>query len=298
LRARPSATVSQRDGSSRNAAICPSMCLTHRRRAVRADAGLADLVVIVNPMAGATAVMIPARLRSTRLPNKPLADLGGVPMIVQVWRRACAAEVGPVIVACAEREIVDAVEAHGGTAVLTDPELPSGTDRIFQALGRIDPERRLARVINLQGDLPTLDPVSIRTVLAPIDQLRTDIGTLAVATDDPGEKADPNVVKAVVAFDAARPQLGRALYFTRATAPSGDGPVYHHIGIYAFDRAILERFATLRPSPLERRERLEQLRALEAGMTIGVALVDTIPLGVDTPEDLARARRHVETRAV
>jgi 3-deoxy-manno-octulosonate cytidylyltransferase (CMP-KDO synthetase) len=259
---------------------------------------LADLAMIVNPMSEATAILIPARLRSTRLPNKPLVEIGGVPMIVQVWRQACAAEVGPVIVACGEPEIALAIEAYGGTAVLTDPELPSGTDRIFQAIGRIDPERRFARVINLQGDLPTLDPRAIRTVLEPLDELGADMGTLAVATEDPAEKADPNVVKAIIAFDAARPRLGRALYFTRATAPSGDGPVYHHIGIYAFRREVLERFATLPPSPLERRERLEQLRALEAAITIGVALVDTNPLGVDTPEDLARARREIAARAV
>ncbi|MGH6904280.1 MAG: 3-deoxy-manno-octulosonate cytidylyltransferase [Geminicoccaceae bacterium] len=254
--------------------------------------------MIVNPMPEATVIMIPARLRSTRLPNKPLAEIGGAPMIVQVWRRACAAEVGPVIVACAEPEIAEVVEAHGGTSVLTDPDLPSGTDRIFQALGRIDPKRRFGRVVNLQGDLPTLDPLAIRTVLEPLEQLGADMATLAVATEDPAEKADPNVVKAIIAFDPARPRLGRALYFTRATAPSGDGPVYHHIGIYAFRREALERFATLPPSPLERRERLEQLRALEAGITIGVALVDSNPLGVDTPDDLARARREIEARVV
>jgi 3-deoxy-manno-octulosonate cytidylyltransferase (CMP-KDO synthetase) len=301
------ATVSPRDTTSGNAAICPSargnaaVCFSECRALVarvRARAGLADLAMIVNPMPDATVIMIPARLRSTRLPNKPLAEIGGAPMIVQVWRRACAAEVGPVIVACAELEIAEVVEAHGGTSVLTDPDLPSGTDRIFQALGRIDPKRRFARVINLQGDLPTLDPMAIRTVLEPLEQLGTDMGTLAVATEDPAEKADPNVVKAVIAFDDARPRLGRALYFTRAMAPSGDGPIHHHIGIYAFRRPILERFATLPPSPLERRERLEQLRALEAGITIGVALVDSNPLGVDTPEDLARARREIEARAV
>jgi 3-deoxy-manno-octulosonate cytidylyltransferase (CMP-KDO synthetase) len=269
-----------------------------RTGAAGARAGFADLAMIVNPMAEATVIMIPARLRSTRLPNKPLAEIGGVPMIVHVWRRACAAEVGPVIVACAEREIADAIDAHGGTSVMTEPDLPSGTDRIFQALGRIDPKRRYARVINLQGDLPTLDPATIRTVLEPLDQLGAEIGTLAVATEDAAEKADPNVVKAVIAFDLALPRLGRALYFTRAMAPSGDGPVYHHVGIYAFRRATLERFATLPPSPLEQRERLEQLRALEAGITIGVALVDTNPLGVDTPDDLARARRELEARAI
>ena len=255
--------------------------------------------MIVKPVAGApTVVLIPARLGSTRLPDKPLAEIAGVPMIVHVWRRACEAGVGPVVVACAEPAIAAAVEAHGGEGVLTDPELPSGTDRIFQALRRIDPGRRFARVINLQGDLPTLDPAAIRSVLEPLDQLGTDMGTLAVATEDPLEKADPNVVKAIIAFDPARPRLGRALYFTRATAPSGDGPVYHHIGIYAFSREALDRFATLPPSLLERRERLEQLRALEAGLSIGVALVDTDPLGVDTPADLERARQELAARAV
>jgi 3-deoxy-manno-octulosonate cytidylyltransferase (CMP-KDO synthetase) len=237
-----------------------------------------------------TIILIPARLASTRLPDKPLAEIGGVPMIVQVWRRACAAEVGPVVVACAERAIADAVAAHGGEARLTDPDLPSGTDRIFQALRALDPERRFQKVINLQGDLPTLAPLAIRAALEPLDQLGCDIGTLAAATEDEAEKADPSVVKAVIALAGPRQRLGRALYFTRATAPSGPGPVFHHIGIYAYRRAILERFAALPPSPLEQRERLEQLRALEAGMSIGVALVDTVPLGVDTPHDLARAR--------
>jgi 3-deoxy-manno-octulosonate cytidylyltransferase (CMP-KDO synthetase) len=237
-----------------------------------------------------TIILIPARLASTRLPDKPLAEIGGVPMIVQVWRRARAAGVGPVVVACAEQAIADAVMAHGGEAELTDPGLPSGTDRIRQALNARDPERRFQQVINLQGDLPTLEPAAIRASLEPLGELGCDIGTLAVATEDPEEKADPSVVKAVIAFDAARPRLGRGLYFTRATAPSGPGPVFHHIGIYAYRRNILERFADLPPSPLEQRERLEQLRALEAGMTIGVALVDTVPLGVDTPHDLARAR--------
>jgi 3-deoxy-manno-octulosonate cytidylyltransferase (CMP-KDO synthetase) len=255
--------------------------------------------MIVKPMADEpTVVLIPARLRATRLPDKPLLEIDGVPMIVHVWRRACEAAVGPVVVACAEPAIAEAVAAYGGESVLTDPDLPSGTDRIFQALGRIDPQRRFARVINLQGDLPTLDPAAIRSVLAPLDQLGTDMGTLAVATEDPLEKADPNVVKAIIAFDPARPRLGRALYFTRATAPSGDGPLYHHIGIYAFGREALERFATLPPSPLERRERLEQLRALEAGLSIGVALVDTNPLGVDTPDDLERARKELAARVV
>jgi 3-deoxy-manno-octulosonate cytidylyltransferase (CMP-KDO synthetase) len=237
-----------------------------------------------------TIVLIPARLRSQRLPNKPLAEIGGAPMIVQVWRRACEAEVGPVVVACAEAEIAAAIEAHGGKAALTDPALPSGTDRIFQALKQIDPEGRFERVINLQGDLPTLDPGAIRAVLEPIDRLGTDLGTLATPIQNLDERDDPNVVKPVIAIDPAHPRLGRALYFSRATVPSGEGPVYHHIGIYAYRRAALERLAILPPSPLEQRERLEQLRALEHGLTIGVALVDTIPLGVDTQKDLERAR--------
>jgi 3-deoxy-manno-octulosonate cytidylyltransferase (CMP-KDO synthetase) len=239
---------------------------------------------------GRTIVLIPARLASTRLPNKPLAEIAGLPMIVQVWRRACEAEVGPVVVACAEPAIADAVTAHGGQAIITDPKLPSGSDRIYQALCELDPERDFERVVNLQGDLPAIEPAVIRAVLEPLDQLGSDLGTLAVETEDPRERADPNVVKAVIAFDPRHERLGRALYFTRASAPAGDGPVYHHIGIYAYRRLVLERYAALGPSRLERRERLEQLRALEAGMSIGVALVDTVPLGVDTPDDLARAR--------
>lgn len=241
-----------------------------------------------------TAVLIPSRLAATRLPRKPLLKLGGLPMIVQVWRRAVEAAVGPVWVACADAEIAAAVRAAGGEAVLTDPALPSGTDRINAALAAVDPGRRFARVVNLQGDMPTLDPRVLGLVLEPLEQLGCDIGTLANPTEEPHERDDPNVVKAVVSVDPARPELGRALYFTRATAPSGPGPVLHHIGIYAFTRASLERFCALAPSPLERRERLEQLRALEAGMSIGVRLVDAVPFGVDTPADLERARRILE----
>jgi 3-deoxy-manno-octulosonate cytidylyltransferase (CMP-KDO synthetase) len=244
-----------------------------------------------------TIVLIPARLGSTRLPNKPLAPIAGVPMIVHVWRRATEAGVGPVVVACAEAEIAQAVRAAGGTAVLTDPALPSGTDRIFAALSGIDPERGFERVVNLQGDLPTLDPAAVRQALEPLEALGTDLGTLANPTEDPREVADPNVVKVVAAFDPDRPALGRALLFTRASAPSGPGPVWHHIGIYAFRRAALERFAALPPSPLERRERLEQLRALENGMSIGVRLVGSVPFGVDTPDDLERARAMLATGA-
>ena len=239
---------------------------------------------------GPTIVLIPARLGATRLPNKPLAEIGGVPMIVQVWRRAREADVGPVVVACADAAIADVVKEHGGEAVLTDPALPSGTDRIRAALDAVDPGRRFGRVVNLQGDLPTMAPDAIRAALRPLDEPGIGIGTLAAATEDPEQKADPNVVKAVIAFDPARPGYGRALYFTRACAPAGDGPVWHHIGIYTYRRTTLERFAGMPPSPLERRERLEQLRALEAGIGIGVMVVDTVPLGVDTAADLARAR--------
>ncbi len=235
-------------------------------------------------------MLIPARLASRRLPNKPLLDIAGEPMIVHVWRRAVEAAVGPVWVACAEHHIREAVERHGGRAVLTEPSLPSGTDRIFQALARIDPERRYRRVINFQGDLPTAEPRILRHVLEPLDALGCDIATLVAESADPRDRDSPHVVKAVVSFLPQRPELGRALYFTRAPAPTGLGPVWHHIGIYAYTRDALERFARLPPSPLERRERLEQLRALEAGMTIGVRTVDTVPLGVDTAEDLEQAR--------
>lgn len=242
-------------------------------------------------------VLIPARMRSERLPGKPLARIAGEPMIVHVWRRATAADVGPVVVACAEPEIAAAIREVGGEAVLTDPALPSGTDRIFAALQAVDPQGCFERVVNLQGDLPTLDPAALRHVIEPLDVLGSGIGTLANATDDPHERDDPNVVKAVISFLPDRQQLGRALYFTRAAAPSGPGPVHHHIGIYAFGRAVLERFAALPPSPLEKRERLEQLRALENGIDIGVRVVDAVPFGVDTPADLERARRLLEPTA-
>jgi len=238
-------------------------------------------------------VVIPARLASTRLPNKPLADIAGVPMIVHVWRRAVEADVGPVLVACAEAAIAEAVRAAGGVAVLTRPEHPSGSDRIFEALQTADPEGRHDAVINLQGDLPTVDPRAIRAVLAPLAELAVDIGTIATLIASDEERDNPNMVKAAVAFAPAAPgriPVGRALYFSRLPIPSGEGPHYHHIGIYAYRRTALARFIALPPGALEQRERLEQLRALEAGMRIDVALVDSAPFGVDTPADLARAR--------
>ncbi len=228
-------------------------------------------------------------MASTRLPGKPLADIAGQPMIVHCWRRAVEADVGPVIVACAEREIADAVEAAGGTAVLTAPDLPSGSDRAAAALATIDPDEAYDAVVNLQGDLPTLDPAAVRAAYAALATQGVDIATLACPIVDDGERGDPNVVKAVIALQPGAAQ-GRALYFSRATVPSGAGEHYHHIGLYAFRRAALTRFVALPVSGLETRERLEQLRALEAGMRIDVALVDTVPLGVDTPADLERAR--------
>lgn len=234
-------------------------------------------------------ILIPARMASTRLPGKPLADIHGVPMIVQVWRRAMEAKVGRVAVAAAEREIVDAVTRAGGKAVLTDPNHPSGSDRIYEALTLLDAKRVHDVVVNVQGDLPTLDPQLVRAVVEALQKSGADMSTLATAIQEPSEKTNPNVVKAVVAIPEGGRE-GRALYFTRATAPSGEGPLYHHIGIYAYRRQALDRFVKMPPSPLEKREKLEQLRALESGMTIAVRIVDTMPLGVDTPEDLERAR--------
>ncbi|MDZ4735283.1 MAG: 3-deoxy-manno-octulosonate cytidylyltransferase [Rhodospirillaceae bacterium] len=238
-------------------------------------------------------IAIPARMASTRLPGKPLADIAGEPMIVHVWRRACEANVGPVLVAAGEAAIVDAIRAAGGEAVLTDAELPSGSDRIHQAVERIDPDRRHDVVVNLQGDLPTLDPRAIRSVLDTLRDEDVDIGTLAVRITDDAERSRADVVKVAAGFADAAPAgtIARALAFSRLPIPWGEGAHYHHIGIYAYRRAALARFVALPPSPLEQREKLEQLRALEAGMRIDVALVDTIPLGVDTPADLERARR-------
>jgi 3-deoxy-manno-octulosonate cytidylyltransferase (CMP-KDO synthetase) len=229
-------------------------------------------------------------MASTRLPGKPLAPIAGVPMIVQVLRRAREADLGPVVVACAEAEIADAVRAAGAEAVLTRPEHPSGSDRIFEALQAIDPDGRLGIVVNLQGDLPTIDPAVIRAALAPLADARVDIATLAAPITEPAERDDPNVVKAVIAL-APGAEVGRALYFSRAPVPWGDGPSFHHIGLYAYRRAALARFVALPQGVLEARERLEQLRALENGMRIDAALVDTVPFGVDTEADLARARR-------
>lgn len=234
-------------------------------------------------------VLIPARMSSTRLPGKPLADIGGVPMIVQVWRRAMEAEVGPVIVAADAPEIVSAVESAGGKAVLTNPDHPSGSDRIFEAINAGDPDGRHDIIVNVQGDLPTIEPALIRAALEPLADSAVDISTLAAEIRREEERTDSNVVKLI--GTAIGPRRQRALYFSRATAPWGEGPLFHHIGLYAYRRTALGRFVGLPPSPLEQRERLEQLRALEAGMRIDAMIVDTVPLGVDTPHDLERARQ-------
>ena len=235
-------------------------------------------------------ILIPARMASTRLPGKPLAEIAGESMIVRVWKQAVKAGIGPVVVAAAEDVIVAAVERAGGVAVLTDPNLPSGSDRVHEALNAFDPERRYDAVINLQGDLPALDPQTIRAVAATLKDSGADIATLAAPITDPADYDNPNVVKPIVAWNADGTR-GRALYFTRMRAPYGEGPHFHHVGIYAFTRIALGHFVALPPSALEKREKLEQLRALEAGMRIDVAKIDAVPLSVDTPEDLTRARR-------
>jgi 3-deoxy-manno-octulosonate cytidylyltransferase (CMP-KDO synthetase) len=236
----------------------------------------------------AVLVLIPARMASTRLPGKPLADIAGEPMIVHVMRRAQAAGIGPVVVATDSEAIAACVEKAGGRALMTRADHVSGSDRIFEALAAADPEGSADIIVNVQGDLPTLAPSDVAAALAPLADPAVDIGTLAAEISEAQERGNPNVVK-VVGSPVAPGRL-RALYFTRATAPSGEGPLYHHIGLYAYRRAALARFVGLPPSPLERREKLEQLRALEAGMRIDVSVVASVPLGVDTPEDLERAR--------
>ena len=236
-----------------------------------------------------TLVLIPARMAATRLPGKPLLDIAGVPMIVHVLRRAEAAQIGRVAVATDTPEIASVVTAHGGLAVMTSPNHPSGSDRIYEAMKILDPDGRCEIVINLQGDFPTITPDTIRAVLPPLDDPAVDISTLASEIHSEEEDLAPSVVKAV--GSPIGPRRLRALYFTRATAPTGDGPRYHHIGLYAYRRAALQRFVELPPSPLEKQEKLEQLRALEAGMRIDVTIVDTVPRGVDTPEDLKTTRQ-------
>jgi 3-deoxy-manno-octulosonate cytidylyltransferase (CMP-KDO synthetase) len=240
-------------------------------------------------------VLIPARLAATRLPNKPLAEIAGEPMIVHVWRRAVEAGIGPVAVATDAPDIAEAVARAGGRAVMTRTDHVSGSDRIFEAVEKLDPEGRHDVVVNVQGDLPTIDPAAIAASIVPLSDPAVDIATLVAVIARDEEKTNPNVVK-MVGSPISSSRL-RALYFTRATAPYGDGPLYHHIGLYAYRRKALQRFVGLAPSPLEMREKLEQLRALEAGMRIDAVVVDDVPLGVDTPHDLDRAREIIAARA-
>ncbi|TIT33020.1 MAG: 3-deoxy-manno-octulosonate cytidylyltransferase [Mesorhizobium sp.] len=235
-----------------------------------------------------TLILIPARMASTRLPGKPLADIAGAPMIVHVARRAAEAGLGRVVVATDTQGVAEAVRAHGFEAVMTRIDHESGSDRIHEALLALDPRGEVETIVNVQGDLPTIDPGIIAASLRPFEDAAVDIATLGVEIVREEEKTNPNVVK-IVGSPLSATRL-RALYFTRATAPWGEGPLYHHVGLYAYRRAALERFVALKPSSLERRERLEQLRALEAGMRIDAEIVQSLPLGVDTPEDLDRAR--------
>ena len=242
-----------------------------------------------------TLVLIPARMASSRLPGKPLLDINGLPMIVHVLRRAEAAQIGRVAVATDTPDIAAVVRSHGFEAVMTRADHPSGSDRIFEALGQLDPERKAEIVVNLQGDFPTILPDNIRSVLTPLADPAVDIATLAAEIHTEEEDTNPNVVKMVGSLVSGRRM--RALYFTRATAPWGDGPRYHHIGLYAYRRKALERFVTLPPSALESQEKLEQLRALEADMRIDAMIVDTVPRGVDTPADLETARQMLAPRS-
>ncbi len=231
-------------------------------------------------------IIIPARMASTRLPGKPLADIAGKPMIVRVAEQAIIADCGEVVVATDTPEVKKVVEKFGIKAVMTRADHESGSDRIYEALLNLGGD--YDSIINVQGDLPTIAPADIRAVLKPLEEADCDIATLGVEISDEEEKTNPNVVKIVGAPIGS--DLLRAVYFTRATAPYGDGPLYHHIGLYGYKRHALERFVSLSPSTLEKRETLEQLRALEAGMTIHAAIIDTVPLGVDTPKDLEKAR--------
>ena len=240
-------------------------------------------------------VLIPARMAATRLPGKPLLDIAGLPMIVHVLRRAEAAQIGRVAVATDTPEIASVVTAHGGEAVMTRPDHPSGSDRIYEALCKLDPRGEAEIVVNLQGDFPTIRTDNISDVLGPLSDPAVDIATLAAEIHTDEESLNPNVVKAI--GSPVGPRRLRALYFTRATAPWGEGPRYHHIGLYAYRRTALERFVALPPSTLERQEKLEQLRALEAGMRIDITIVDTVPRGVDTPDDLETTRQILKLRS-
>lgn len=241
-------------------------------------------------------IIIPARLAATRLPNKPLADICGKPMIARVIERAKLSNIKDILVACGDEEIIEPAKNAGASAVLTDPNLPSGSDRVLAALNQYDSKNEFDIIINLQGDMPTFDPAILNVALDLMEKTPdADIVTLVSPSDDEGEKQDPNVVKAIVAFDE-NAQSGRCLYFTRANAPSGDGPIYRHIGLYVYRRSALEKFVKAPPSTLEKREKLEQLRALEMGLTIYAGIFDEFPKGVDTPIHLEMAREFYKNK--
>jgi 3-deoxy-manno-octulosonate cytidylyltransferase (CMP-KDO synthetase) len=241
-----------------------------------------------------TLIVIPARMAATRLPGKPLADIHGRPMIAWVAEAALRARLGPVLVAAGEAEIVEAAERAGAHGVLTDPALPSGTDRVHAAVSAFDAEGAFDAIVNLQGDMPTLDPAMISAAVGVLAK-GADIATLVSPSSAPEDRDNPNVVKAIMAMSA--PDRGRALYFTRAAAPWGEGPVWRHVGIYVYRRAALARFVAAPPSPLELREKLEQLRALEMGMSIEAGVIADFPKGVDSPPDLEAARAAIKGRA-
>ncbi|MBY0463279.1 MAG: 3-deoxy-manno-octulosonate cytidylyltransferase [Alphaproteobacteria bacterium] len=234
-------------------------------------------------------IVIPARLASTRLPNKPLVEIQGKPMILRVWEQAMAADIGEVVVACCGAEIADIITEAGGKAILTNPNHPSGTDRIHEAVRSRSNLSKDTIIVNLQGDLPTVSKESLRAVLEPLQNSKVDIGTLAVPISDPKQIENPNVVKIALTF--VKPNIGRALYFSRSPIPYGATEYYHHIGIYAYRMSSLERYVSLEPSLLEQTEKLEQLRALEDGMRIDVGIVGEIPHSVDTKEDLEAVAR-------
>jgi len=249
---------------------------------------------VVSPSLSSQAlVIIPSRLNATRLPQKPLADIGGKPMVLRVWEQACQANVGPVVVAAGDPQIQEVIQGAGGTCVLTDPALTSGSDRVAQAADLVDPEKHFGVVVNVQGDLPGLDPQMVRDVLKPVGDGEKNYHIATIASPlGKGEKDRSSVVKIALAHPHGPGTWAQALYFSRAPIPFGSPEEgWHHIGLYAYRRQALERMVALAPSLLEKSENLEQLRAMEAGMTLGVYLTATLPpLGVDTPEDLERVR--------
>jgi 3-deoxy-manno-octulosonate cytidylyltransferase (CMP-KDO synthetase) len=265
--------------------LCPTRRNTYKGTRQFAAPALKSMIEHHN-----TIIIIPARMAATRLPGKPMADINGVPMIVHVWRRAMEAKVGHVLVAAAQYEIAEAIKTQGGDAIVTEPNLPSGSDRVAAALALRDSDNRFEHVVNLQGDLPTIDPLSVRRCLAGLTNEQVDISTIAAKIDNDEDRNNPNVVKAIAPLSKER-EVAFARDFVRVLSPEHDAPHWHHIGIYAYRREALNRFVSLAPSPREQERKLEQMRALDNGMKIAVVAVETVPLGVDAPADLEMARR-------